>query len=207
MITRRDVLVGAAAAAAAAFGRRATPVLAVASQPVTPVNFDVPAGACDCHTHIFGDPHRFPFAPGRTYTPESASVGEMRTLHRALRTDRVVIVQPSVYGTDNACTLDAIRQLGSRARGVAVIGDGTAEAALDQMGRAGVRGVRINLETAGVTDPAVARQRFQAAVERIKGRGWHIQLNTRLSVLEGLSDLLMAAPVDVVFDHFARAQA
>jgi predicted TIM-barrel fold metal-dependent hydrolase len=151
MISRRNVLVGAAAAAAAVFGRRATSVLAVASQPVTPVNFDVPAGACDCHTHIFGDSRRFPFAPGRTYTPEPASVAEMRMLHRALHTDRVVVVQPSVYGTDNACTLEAIQQLGNSARGVAVIDDKTPEATLDRMGRAGVRGIRINLETAGVT--------------------------------------------------------
>jgi predicted TIM-barrel fold metal-dependent hydrolase len=112
-----------------------------------------------------------------------------------------------VYGTDNACTLDAIRQLGSSARGVAVIDDKTPEATLDEMGRAGVRGIRLNLETAGVTDPAVARQRFQAAVERVKGRSWHIQLNTRLSVVEGIQDLVMAAPVPVVFDHFARAEA
>jgi predicted TIM-barrel fold metal-dependent hydrolase len=207
MISRRDVLVGAAAAAVAAFARRVTSVFAIASQPVTPVNFEVPAGACDCHTHIFGDSRRFPFAPGRSYTPEPASVEEMRALYRALHTDRVVIVQPSVYGTDNACTLDAIRQLGSRARGVAVIDDKTPEATLDEMGRAGVRGVRLNLETAGVTDPAVARQRFRAAVERVKGRGWHIQLNTRLSVVEGIKDLVTASPVPVVFDHFARAEA
>ena len=74
-----------------------------ASQPATPVTFSVPPGACDCHTHVFGDPRRFPFTPARTYTPESASVDEMRKLHRALHTTRVVIVQPSVYGTDNAC--------------------------------------------------------------------------------------------------------
>lgn len=207
MISRRDVLVGAAAAAVAEFGRRATSVFAIASQPVTPVNFAVPAGACDCHTHIFGDSRRFPFALGRTYTPEPASIQEMRALHRALHSDRVVIVQPSVYGTDNACTLDAITQLGSSARGVAVIDDKTPEATLDEMDRAGVRGIRLNLETAGVTDPAVARQRFQAAVERVRGRSWHIQLNTRLSVIEGIQDLIMAAAVPVVFDHFARAEA
>lgn len=207
MISRRDVLVGAAATAVSVFGRRATSVFAIASQPATPVNFAVPPGTCDCHTHIFGDPRRFPFTAGRTYTPEPASVQEMRALHKALHTDRVVIVQPSVYGTDNACTLDAIKQLGSRARGVAVIDDKTPEAALDEMDRAGVRGIRLNLETAGVTDPAVARERFQAAIERVKNRNWHIQLNTRLSVIEGIQDLIMVAPVPVVFDHFARAEA
>ncbi len=88
--------------AAAAAIRRSRHSDATASQPSTAVTFTVPAGACDCHTHIFGDPQRFPFASGRTYTPEAASVAEMRALHRALRTTRVVIVQPSVYGLTTA---------------------------------------------------------------------------------------------------------
>src|SRR5688572_31072654 len=127
MISRRDVLIGAAAAGAAAMAGRATAAFAKAAQPATAVTFAVPPGACDCHTHIFGDPARFPLAPGRTYTPETAPVGEMGMMHRALGTSRVVIVQPSVYATDNACTLDSLRQLGASARGVAVIDDQTSE--------------------------------------------------------------------------------
>jgi predicted TIM-barrel fold metal-dependent hydrolase len=207
MLSRRDVLIGAAVTGASALVRPVISVLASASQPATPVNFEVPAGACDCHTHVFGDPRRFPFAPSRIYTPEPASVEEIRALHRALHTDRVVIVQPSVYGTDNACTLDAIRQLGSSARGIAVIDDNTPDAALDEMNRAGIRGIRLNLETAGQTDPAIGRQRFQAAMERIKSRNWHIQIYARLSVIEGIADQVMAAPMPVVFDHFGGAQA
>jgi len=207
MISRRHLLIGAAAAGAAAFTGRAPLVLAKASQPATPVNFDVPPGACDCHTHIFGDSARFPFTPARTYTPEPASVDEVRALHRALHTSRVVIVQPSVYGTDNGCTLDAIGKIGPGARGVAVIDEHTPESTLDDMNRAGIRGIRLNLETGGVTDPAAARQRFERAVERIRGRNWHIQIFTRLSVIQGISDLVMHAAVPVVFDHFGGAQA
>ncbi|TMH81414.1 MAG: hydrolase, partial [Betaproteobacteria bacterium] len=102
MLTRRDVLIGALATGAAMHLRTG---FAKASQPATPVNFDVPAGACDCHTHIHGDPERFPFFPGRVYTPETALPEEMAALHRALRLQRVVIVTPSVYGTDNSATL------------------------------------------------------------------------------------------------------
>ena len=88
-----------------------------------------------------------------------------------------MVVNPSVYGTDNSCTLDAVKQLGSSARAIAVIDDKTPEAAIDDMDRAGVRGIRINLETSGQADPAVARQRFEASVERIKGRkNWHLQV-------------------------------
>ena len=207
MVSRRNALIGAAAAVVTALSRRTPVVLAIASQPSTAVNFDVPAGACDCHTHIFGDPRRFPFWPERTYTPEPASVAELRTLHRALHIDRVVIVNPTVYGADNACTLDAIKQLGPRARGIALIDDKTTDSQLDAMDRAGMRGIRLNFETFGVTDASAARQRFQAAVQRLAGRQWHIQINTRLSVIEALQDQVMAAPMPVVFDHFGNAQA
>jgi len=204
-ISRRDVIVGVGATAVA-IARRSLLRAASAAQPSTRVDFAVPSRACDCHTHIF-DPARFPFVAGRTYTPEPASVDELRSLHRALHTSRVVIVQPSVYGTDNGCTLDALARLGSNARGVAVIDDRTTDVALDALHRAGVRGIRLNLETGGVTDPAVARQRFQRAVERARLRSWHIQIYTRPSVIAGIKDLVAESAVPVVFDHYGGAQA
>ncbi|OLE83170.1 MAG: hypothetical protein AUF76_07165 [Acidobacteria bacterium 13_1_20CM_2_65_9] len=94
MITRRTALIHLAAAGTGLFVQRRR-ALAKASQPSTPVNFSIPADACDCHTHIFGDPARFPFWSGRTYTPETASIAEMKMLHRALHMDRVVIVHPN----------------------------------------------------------------------------------------------------------------
>jgi predicted TIM-barrel fold metal-dependent hydrolase len=133
----------------------------------------------------------------------------MRKLHRALHISRVVIVQPSVYGTNNACTLDAIRQLAPNARGVAVIDDRTTGAALDEMDRIGIRGIRINLATAGQTDPEVGRRRFEAAIEavRVGNRKWHIQMNTQLSVIDAMQKEVAASPVPVVFDHFGGARA
>jgi predicted TIM-barrel fold metal-dependent hydrolase len=171
------------------------------------VSFDVPAGACDCHVHVFGDPKKYRFFAGRTYTPETASVEELRQLLSALRLERVVIVQPSVYGTDNSCTLDGMRALGGRARGVAVIDDKTTDADLDVMGKAGIRGIRLNLATAGISDPAVARQRFDNAVARAQKRGWHIQFNTQLPVIDALSPQFLASPVPLVIDHFGGAVA
>jgi predicted TIM-barrel fold metal-dependent hydrolase len=206
MISRRDILRGAAIAGAAALVRPATAALAIASQPSTPVDFDVPADACDCHTHIF-DPARFPFAASRTYTPEPASIAELLAMHRALHLDRVVIVQPSVYGTNNSVTLDAVKQIGVSARGVAVIDDETADADIDAMRRAGIRGLRINFEAGGPPNPDAARQKFESMVARAKAHGLHVQIYTRLSVIESLKDQVMAAPVPVVFDHFGGAQA
>ena len=121
--------------------------------------------------------------------------------------DRVVIVQPSVYGTDNSCTLDAIKQLGSRARGVAVIDETTSRLALDDMHRGGIRGIRLNLETAGITDPSDARRRVRAALESLRERTWHLQINTRLSIVEAIRDDLATAQVPIVIDHFGGARA
>ena len=203
MPTRRQMLL---AATATAFAPRFA--LAKAAQPSTPVNFDVPPGACDCHTHIHGDMREFPMFAGRVYTPEPALPEEMAQLHKALRMQRVVIVTPSIYGTDNSATLWGMKARGNEARGVAVIDDKTTESELDAMGRAGIRGIRLNLATGGSGNNAeAARKRFQGAAERLKARGWHIQMYVTLDVIRAIKDAVLASPVPVVFDHFGRAQA
>jgi predicted TIM-barrel fold metal-dependent hydrolase len=204
MLTRREILVGMIAVGAI---MRTRTSFAKAAQPATPVSFDVPAGACDCHTHIHGDPEKFPFFSGRVYTPEMALPDEMAALHKALHMQRVVIVTPSVYGTDNSATLYGMKARGADARGVAVIDDKTPESELDAMGRAGVRGIRLNLATGGVNDPAVGRQRFVAAIERITSRNWHVQINTNLAMISAIKEQVAASPVAVVFDHFGGARA
>ncbi len=204
MLNRRHLLLASLAAGVAMPNRTA---LAKASQPSTPVNFDVPAAACDCHTHIHGDPAKFPFFAGRVYTPEPASPEEMAALHKALHIERVVIVTPSVYGTDNSATLFGIKFRGNTARGVAVIDDKTPESDLDAMGKAGIRGIRINLATSGVNDPGVGRARLQAAIARVKARGWHVQVYTNLPLVPAVKDLVAASPVPVVFDHFGGAKS
>ena len=168
MLSRRGFLSGMAAAGLAPSLRPASP--SENPHPITPVQFEVPEKACDCHVHVFGDPTRFPFVASRTYTPESASVTELRAIHRALHISRAVIVQPSVYGTDNSCTLDAMKQYGSGARGIAVLPGAIPPTTLDSMERAGIRGVRINLGTAGDTNVDEARHRLQSAIEQIRGR-------------------------------------
>jgi predicted TIM-barrel fold metal-dependent hydrolase len=132
---------------------------------------------------------------------------EMSELHRALHMERVVIVTPSVYGTDNSSTLYGMKARGATARGIAVIDEKTPERDLDAMDRTGVRGIRLNLATAGQTDADAARRQFQAAASRLKGRGWHIQIYTRPALVSGIKDLVLGSPVPVVFDHFGGAQA
>ena len=201
---RRDFVLGALAAGIAV---RTGEALSKASQPATRVNFAVPPGACDCHTHIHGDLAKYPMFAGRTYTPEPALPEEMARLHKALHMQRVVIVTPSIYGTDNTSTLYGMQARGANARGVAVIDGRTTESELDTMGQLGVRGIRLNLATGGVSDPAVGRQRFQAAAERMTRRNWHIQMYTSLTMIAAMKDLVASSPVPVVFDHFGSARA
>ena len=203
MLTRREALIGAAAIGAAALVRGVTGAVAAPSQPMTPIKFKVPRGATDTHTHII-DPQRFPFAATRGYTPEPASIEQHRALHRALGTDRVMIVQPSFYGTDNRCTLDAVSKLGSSARCLVVVEDNASEAALDEMDRAGARGIRIFLGQ----NAADARKRIQIAARQVGHRKWwHINTATQPSQLAGIQEEIVATPVPIVFDHFAGAQA
>jgi predicted TIM-barrel fold metal-dependent hydrolase len=203
MLNRRDLLLASVAAGVAMQNRTA---FAKAAQPTTKVDFDVPAHACDCHTHIHL-PEKYPFFDGRVYTPEPASPEEMAALHKALHIENVVIVTPSVYGTDNRATLEGIKFRGKTARGVAVIDDKTPESDLDMMGKAGIKGIRVNLTTSGVNDPSVGRKRLEAAIERMKGRGWHVQCYTNLPLLTTIKDVLASSPVPVVFDHFGGADA
>ncbi|HZL39246.1 MAG TPA: amidohydrolase family protein [Pseudolabrys sp.] len=184
----------------------------VAAKPIlgvtpTPLSFEVPRGACDCHTHVFGPIEKFPFSSKRLYTPGDASIGDLEALHRAFHIDRVVVVHPSPYGADNAVTVDAVRKLGPRARGVAVIDDKTSDAELDDMRKAGIRGVRVNLESHGESDPAVAGTYLQQAAERVAPLGWHVQTYTNLSILAALHDTIMALPTTLVVDHFGRPKA
>jgi predicted TIM-barrel fold metal-dependent hydrolase len=206
MLTRRTMLASVGAAGASVIALRMGAAFGAASTVRTAVDFDVPRGACDCHVHVF-DPAHYPYVSERAYTPPEASVADLRDLQAALRFDRVVIVQPSVYGTDNSCTLDAIRRLGPRARGVAVIDKSTPAAALDEMAASGVRGVRLNFETAGESDPSAIKRHLDAVGEQLRGRNWHVQFNTNLSVVAALKDHLAALPFPVVLDHFARAKA
>ena len=173
----------------------------------TPPSFEVPSGACDCHTHIFGPAERFPFSAKRLYTPGPASIADLEAMHRALHIERVVVVHPSPYGADNSCTVDAVRKLGNRARGVAVIDDTISDAMLADMHAAGVRGVRVNLESYGESDPAVARRHLQHAAERVAPLGWHVQTYTNLAILAALHDTILKLPTTLVVDHFGRPQA
>ena len=208
MHTRRNVLLGLGAVGASVLALRAKALVSSTAAARTAVDFEVPGGACDCHVHVF-DPVRFPYAAKRVYTPPQALVDDLIQLQNALRMDRVVIVQPSVYGADNSCTLDAVRKLGDRARGVAVIDKDTSQTEIDDMAAIGVRGIRLNLNTtpSGEIDADGSKRTLDRAAEQILNRGWHIQFYTRPNVIAALKDHIEQLPFPVVFDHFGGAKA
>ncbi len=130
-----------------------------------------PAGATDCHHHIYDE--RFPILPHAVVRPMPATVADYRLLQKRLRTARNVVVQPSAYGVDNRCLIDALSQFGpSHARGIAVVNERVTDAELKQMHEAGVRGIRFN-----VVQPAVVTlDMAEALARRIEPLGWHIQV-------------------------------
>jgi predicted TIM-barrel fold metal-dependent hydrolase len=205
MLSRRTVLLGGVMAGAAGMFRRGGAVEAAASQPITKINFDVPSGATDCAVHVFGDTKRHPYWQGRTYTPEPATVAELKKVMRSIGFDRVVVVQASTYGTDNSCVVDSIRELGSGARGLAVIDEKTTEASLDEMHRGGIRGIRLSLGNQGGTDPAAMRQVLRVAAERMKKRkGWGILISGSPATFAVVRDEIASVTVPIVIDHFGE---
>jgi predicted TIM-barrel fold metal-dependent hydrolase len=168
---------------------------------------DMPAGAIDVHNHIVGPLLKYPMAANRTYTPPEASVAQLRALRAQLGVARNVIVQPSFYGFDNSCLVDALAELGSSARGVAVVPVDVTDAELRRLASRGVTGVRLNLSTFDIRDPKVAADTAHSLATRFVPLGWHIQINTELPVIEGLAPLIADIKVPVVFDHLGNADA
>jgi len=160
-----------------------------------------PPLSCDCHIHVFGPFERYPLAPGAKYAPEPALLADYLKVTAALGTGRVVLVQPSIYGVDNACQRDAIAALGERARGVAVIDDTIDDAQLDALSGAGFVGARLNLLRA---DPLDALER---TAERIARLDWHLQLHLSGHWLPEMAERLLKLPVPIVIDHFGRIDA
>ena len=132
-----------------------------APQPSTPVNFEVPANACDTHVHIIGPLDRFPMVAKRLYTPPLALPEELAAMHRFCHYERVVVVTPSVYGSDNHATHYGMAAFPGTARGVAVIDEKTPEKELEKLHAAGVRGIRLGFAMASVTDPGPAKEQLK----------------------------------------------
>ncbi len=164
-------------------------------------------GGCDTHVHVVGDAHTYTMVDERQYTPGPAPVSALQAHLQNQGLTRAVIIQPSVYGTDNQCMLDALHAMQGQARGVAVLDTQTPKASLQTMDAQGVRGVRLNLESSGAHDVAlnaeVLRKALQTWAPRLAELGWHIQVYAPLAVTVACAACIHQLPVPVVLDHFA----
>ena len=164
--------------------------------------FVLPAGTCDTHVHIWGPFDRFPVAKGAPYTPPERTKEDLQALHARLGVERAVIVQTSVYKSDNRAMLDAIATSHGAWRGVAVIDAGFGDAEFATLHDGGVRGVRFNFvkHLGGVPNIALVRR----TAERIAAMGWHLVLHLDAANIPEFEDLLRGFALPVVIDHMGR---
>ena len=181
---------------------------AAASDPSTaPPGLDVPAGAWDCHVHVFGPRSAFPLDANRPYTPLDALPADLERIVATLGIARFVLVQPGPYGCDNRRLLEALSAFGDRARGVVVLPPGAPDVGLLREWHAlGVRGIWINLASGGAGPERLA-EAFASAVGAGAQVAWHIELHVEGAALALLPPLIEQAPVPVVLDHFGRIRA
>lgn len=175
--------------------------LAHLPEPSVPLH-PLPKGATDCHSHVILPEADHPFVPNRSYTPPPATLAQYKALHARLGIERAVIVQPSVYGTDNTVTLDAIAGYGPNCRGIAVVDADVPSAELKRLDAGGIRGTRINMLFAG----GIGLDDLEPLAQRIADLGWHFQLLIDGPTLAGLETRLASLPVPVVIDHMGHVQ-
>ena len=169
-----------------------------------------PTGAVDCHAHICGPATQFPYAQERIYTPPDATVENYQSLLHMLGVDRAVLVQPSVYGSDNRAMLAALKAQPKNFRGVAVVSNNVNEIGdqeLEQLHAAGVRGIRCNIVDVADKSAGLPMQNLKALAERIKPFGWHIELLMHVNGCPDLAQAFENFPVDLVFGHFGYSHA
>ena len=175
-------------------------------EPPLPDDLSLPPGACDCHMHVFADPHAYPPAATRAYTPRRAGLDDWRAMAAPLGLQRVVLVQPSAYGTDNRLMCDTLRA-NPGLRGVAVIGPETQDGDLRAMHDLGVRAIRLNLVSNGIPDPRAAAIQLANAAARAGRLGWHVQIFVPGPLLAALAPTIASLSVPVVIDHMGGADA
>ena len=162
--------------------------------------FKFPAKACDCHAHIFGPPERFKLLPKTHFVPHVCLLEDYIRMLRTVGCERAVLVQPSVYGTDNSAIIEALRSKLFEMRAVAVVAPDVTDRELEDLHAVGFRGIRIN--TASAT-PGLKITDAPRLAERIKPMGWHLQFFANLRLMPELEAHLAKLPVNIVIDHFA----
>ena len=176
--------------------------------PVAPARrpaFRLPPGATDCHAHVFGSQARYPLLPDTHFVPQETPWPDYAAMLRSIGCERAVLVQPSVYGTDNTAiehTLAAADEMQLRA--VAVVAPDVSDAELERMHALGFRGIRINI---AVPTRGLRLEHAHELAPRIRHLGWHLQFYADFHKHPEVGDALASLPVPIVIDHFGRIRA
>lgn len=164
----------------------------------TPPRLKAPPGTTDTHMHMYDS--RYPTAGTANFTPPDALVPAYLKVRKRLGIERTVVVQPSTYGTDNRCTLEAIAALGPSARGVVVVDQNVSDTELERMTKLGVRGVRFHMMEGGALPWSI----LETMAARVGNFGWHVQLQLDGRTLPEHEALLRRLPGTLVVDHVGK---
>jgi 2-pyrone-4,6-dicarboxylate lactonase len=166
--------------------------------------FRAPPLSCDCHFHVFGPAARYPYGTDLRYPPPQAPLNEYLALAGRLGFERFVFVQPSAYGRDNRCMLDAMREVGAPCRGIVDIDEDVADAELARLHAAGVRGVRVNVSPVKPHATGFAATML-ARIERLDARcaelGWQLDFLTPGWLTSELMPTLKKLRVEFTLAH------
>jgi len=162
-----------------------------------------PPNSCDCHVHVIGPKAQFPLQASRAYTPMDATSQQLTGMMGRLGIDRTVLVQPSIYGTDNSCLIEALKTIGhTRARAVVVADPCVTPETQDNWHTLGVRGIRLNLTSGSTPKLDVIRSKIASILPACERNGWHLQFFLPAAVIAELANDFARLPVPCVLDHF-----
>jgi 2-pyrone-4,6-dicarboxylate lactonase len=178
-----------------------TPNIPAPIHDIRKPNLKFPPKACDCRAHIFGPANRFKLLRKTHFVPPDCLLADYIRMLRTVGCERAVLVQPSVYGTDNSAIIEALKSHAFDLRAIAVVAPDVTDRELESLHAIGFRGIRIN--TASGT-PGLKLEHARALAERIKPLGWNLQFYVNFRETPELADQLARLPVNVVIDHFGR---
>jgi 2-pyrone-4,6-dicarboxylate lactonase len=163
-----------------------------------------PPLSCDCHFHVFGPPERYRHGTDLRYAPPQAPLNDFLALARVLGMERFVFVQPSAYGRDDSCMLDAMREVGAKCRGIVDIDENVPDAELARLHALGVRGVRINVSPVAPEQAGLAASMLPR-IERLDARcaelGWQLDFLGPGWLTRELMESMKKLKVDFTIAH------
>ncbi len=168
--------------------------------PISTPRLPTPPGACDTHMHIY-EPG-YPLRAEASHPSQPGTLAHYREIQKRLGLTRTVIVQPSGYGADNTCTLEAMGKLGDTARGVAIVDPAAPDAEIERLTRLGIRGIRYHMRGGVLTWDTMPKMAARVAVF-----GWHVQLQCDSREIGEHEAMLSRLPCDLVIDHMGRFDA